>query len=444
MSKHDLSPFIEHRRRYLEQLEELDACAIVFSGSERIRNHDAEYRFRPDSDFYYLTGFREPDAALVLVPGRDGGSSVLFLRERVPEEELWTGRRLGVERAPEVLGVDEAHAIDGLFDELPRLLAGCPRIVGELGHDEARDRRLLDLANKLRRRARGGVRPPVEWIDPSSVLHELRLLKTEPELARMRRAAEISAEAHLAAMAAAGHGVGEHELDALLDYTFRRRGGTGAAYTNIVAGGENACILHYVSNDRPLADGELCLIDAGCEYDFYASDVTRTFPVGGRFLDARRELYEVVLEAQQAALAAVRPGATLDDVHAAATLRLCEGMVAVGLLRGDVAALHEQGAHRRYMMHGTSHWLGLDVHDRGQYQLDGKPRPLVPGMVLTVEPGLYVAADDEQAAARWRGIGIRIEDDVLVTAEGHENLTAAIPKAIDEVEAACAADPLHR
>jgi Xaa-Pro aminopeptidase len=440
---HDsVRPFAEHRRRFLELLRAEQAAAVVFTAPERIRNHDAEYRYRPDSDFYYLTGFREPGAALVLLPDRSEGEAVLFLRRRVPEEEVWTGLRLGVERAVETLGVDQARSFDSLWEELPQLLRGRGRVVYALGEDEDRDRRMIELTAKLRARARGPQRTPVEWIDPLENLHELRLRKSAPELERMRRAAAISAEAHGACMAAAAPGVNEAELDGLLEYTFRRRGGTGASYTNIVAGGANACILHYIANDQPLRPGSLCLIDAGAEFDYYASDVTRTFPVDGQFSAEQRALYEVVLTAQREAVQSVAPGTTMDAVHDVATRLQCQGLLDLGLLRGSLSEVLETGSYRRFTIHRTSHWLGLDVHDRGRAHLDGLPRRFEPGMVLTVEPGLYVPPDAAEVDERWRGIGIRIEDDVLVTAQGHQNLTAATPKEIDAVEAACGAESL--
>jgi Xaa-Pro aminopeptidase len=437
--------FAEHRQRFLAKLAAENAAAVIPTGAPRIRNHDSEYRFRPHSDFYYLTGFREPDAVLVLVPHHPEAKSVLFLNERDREAETWTGRRLGVAAAPETLGVERAHPRGELWRHLAELLPGHERIVYGFGEDAGLDRELLEAVTALQRRARTSRPVPRQWIEPALWLHEMRLVKDEHELACMRAAARVSAEAHRAVMRAARPGVNERELDALLDYTFRRLGGTGAAYGNIVAGGANACILHYHENDRALVRGELCLVDAGCEWDFYASDVTRTFPVGGRFSNEQRVLYELVLAAEERALGCVRPGATQEDVHTAALEVLVDGLLAHGLLSGTRAQALEEKTYRRFFMHKTGHWLGLDVHDCGLYVVDGKPRPLEPGMVTTVEPGLYVAADDETVEPRWRGIGIRIEDDCLVTHEGHEVLTRDVPKAPDEVEALCggAREPAH-
>jgi Xaa-Pro aminopeptidase len=431
--------FREHRERFLERLASEGAAAVVPTGAPRIRNHDSEYRFRPHSDFYYLTGFREPDAVLVLVPDHAEARAVLFLNEKDREAETWTGRRLGVADAPRVLGVERAYPLGELWRRLPELLPGHGKIVHALGQDAAFDRELIAAVGAARGKGRAARALPREWVEPALLLHELRLRKDEAELERMRAAARVTAEAHRAVMRAARPGVNEAELDALLEYTFRRRGGTGAAYGNIVAGGANACILHYRENDRELAKGELCLVDAGCEWDFYASDVTRTFPVGGRFSPEQRALYELVLRAQEAAIARVRPGATQDEVHASAVEVLVDGLLELGLLPGTRAAALEQHAYRRFYMHRTGHWLGLDVHDCGLYALDGRPRPFEPGMVTTVEPGLYVAPDDESVEPRWRGIGIRIEDDLLVTPEGHEVLTREIPKAPEELESLCGA-----
>jgi Xaa-Pro aminopeptidase len=438
----DLSLYRDNRARFVERLSASGAAAVIATARPKLRNADSEYPFRPDSDFWYLTGFAEPESTLVLLPpaaGRDRPQSVLFLRDSRREEEVWTGRRLGVAAAPEALGVDRAYPAGELWQRLPELLEGCERVVYRTGLDEARDRNLLSALEGLRSRTRSTLPRVAALLDPAPLLGEARLFKSAGELERMRRAAAISAEAHRAAMAAARPGLREYELDALLSYRFRSRGASGEAYPNIVAAGANACVLHYRAADAELRAGELVLIDAGCEFEHYASDVTRTFPVSGRFSAEQRALYEVVLGAQAASIAAVRPGATLDALHALAVERLVEGLVELGLLRGEVRTLIAEQDYRRFYMHRTSHWLGLDVHDCGAYSVDGEPRRLEPGMVLTVEPGLYVALDDETVEARWRGIGIRIEDDVLVVEGGGEVLTADVPKSVADVEAACAA-----
>lgn len=427
----------QHRQSFLEVLAREGAAAVVASGAPRVRNHDSEHRFRPASDFWYLTGFDEPEAVLVLAPRADARAT-LFLRPKDREQEVWSGRRLGVEGAVERLGVDEAFPIDELAKRLPGLLAGHESVVYRLGEDEERDAQLLAAQRACqRRRSREGARAPLAWVDPSRWLHELRLVKSAAELEVMRRAAAVSVEAHRLAMRAAAPGRNECEVDALLGYTFRRHGCTGAAYESIVAGGANACILHYTRNDQPLCAGELLLVDAGAERDYYASDVTRTFPVDGRFTPEQRALYEVVLDAQRQAILAVRPGARFVDPHRVATRRLAAGLLELGLLQGSLDEVCESEAHVRFTIHRTSHWLGLDVHDCGAYFAEGASRRLEPGMVLTVEPGLYVAPDDTTVEPRWRGIGIRIEDDVAVTADGREVLTAALPTEADEVEAVC-------
>lgn len=436
------SPYVAHRRALMERLAGSGAAAVVFTATTKIRNHDCEYRFRPDSDFWYLTGFAEPEAALLLLPDLEGKGdhrSVLFLRERDPEREIWDGRRLGVERAPETLEVEEARPIEDLWDDLSVDLKGYERILYRTGQDPERDRQMLGTVEGLRRRARGSIRPPVELLDHAPFVHEQRLLKSAAELERMRKAAAITTEAHMAAMATATPGMNEREIDALLDYTFRRRGSTGAAYGNIVAGGANACVLHYVENDAVLGAEDLLLIDAGAEYEYYASDVTRTFPVSGTFSEPQRQLYEVVLAAQEAAIQHVRPGVTFESIHGVALQRLVEGLVELGLCSGTTEGVISSGDYRRFFMHQTSHWLGLDVHDCGFYSSEGASRSLEPGMVLTVEPGLYVDPEEDGVEERWLGIGIRIEDDVLVTGEGHEVLTAGAPKSVEAVEAACKA-----
>ena len=428
-------PFAKHRESLLTSLAASDAAGVYFSGVEKLRNGDSTFRFRPESDFYYLTGCREPEACLVLLPHGEK-RSVLFLREKDREQEIWTGRRVGVEAAPATFGVDLAFAFDELAERLPRKLVGHSGIEYALGVDGDRDHAMTECANKAVRLGRAGGLVPEHWFHPRTHVHEARLRKSADEIAIMRRAADVSAEAHRAAMAEAEPGKNEGELDAVLDFTFKRRGGTGSAYTNIVAGGANACILHYVENDRELRAGELCLVDAGCEHGYYASDVTRTFPVDGRFTPEQRALYEVVLTAQLSAIDEAKPGAAFDSVHDVALRRLVEGLVELGLLKGSVDEALEKGTYREFYMHRTSHWLGLDVHDAGAYAKNGKSRALEPGMVLTVEPGLYVAPDADVERC-WRGIGIRIEDDVLVTATGNDVLSKNAPKSIDDVEDAC-------
>ena len=431
--------YTEHRLRFLDRLSEEQACALLFTSPTRVRNHDCDFRYRPDSDFWYLTGFSEEEACLVLLPGEDRSQhkSILFLRPRDPLMETWNGRRLGIERAPEALGVDEAYDIKELWTELPKILSDWERIVYRTGQDADTDRKPIDLVTSLRNKARGGVEPPVELLDTAPLLHELRLFKSEDELKEMRRAALITTEAHIECMRQTEPGMNECEVDALIDYTFRRRGGTGAAYTNIVAGGANACILHYVENNQPLADGALLLIDAGSESNYYASDVTRTFPVNGKFSEEQRAVYEVVLAAQKAAIEGLAPGVPFDWMHRRSLEGIVDGLLELGLLEGTRESVIEDKSYMRFYMHKAGHWLGLDVHDCGAYFLDGASRVLEPGMVLTVEPGIYIADDDETVEERWRGIGVRIEDDILITESGWENLTADIPKEVDEVEAAC-------
>ncbi|MEO1699175.1 MAG: aminopeptidase P N-terminal domain-containing protein [Planctomycetota bacterium] len=428
------------RAAFLAQLKELGAAAVIPTATHKIRNDDSHYAFRPTSDFWYLTGFDEPDACLVLLPAEDRGRparSILFLRERDKEREIWDGRRLGVERAPKTLGIDEARDVGKLWSDLPTLLAGIERIVWRLGDDAERDRRMTETFSLLRARARGPVAPPVALVDPGPTLHELRVRKSAAELEHMRRAAQLTADAHRDLMAFVEPGRNERETQAFLDHRYRSEGSTGAAYGHICAGGANACILHYVENDMELIDGDLILVDSGAEWNYYAGDVTRTFPVNGRFTDDQRALYRVVLDAELAAIAAVKPGATFDEVHTAALHVIVDGLIQLGILDGERDALIADGAHRRFFMHKTSHYLGLDVHDQGSYFTGGRPRPLEPGMVLTVEPGIYVDPEDEEVEARWRGIGIRIEDDVLVTEDGHEVLTGSAPKEPEEVEEAC-------
>ncbi|RIL04416.1 MAG: Xaa-Pro aminopeptidase [Proteobacteria bacterium] len=427
--------FAARRRRFLDAMEP-GSVALLLGARLATRSNDTHFPFRQDSDFHYLTGFDHPNAAAVL--RKDGGPAyTLFVEARDPDAETWTGYRPGVEGALADYGADEAFPHSELLGKLPGLLERSRRVHHVLGRDARVDAKLVELADLARMRSRAGIAAPEAIVDPRALLHEMRLYKDADELDVMRRAAEVTREAHEAAARMAREGVYEYELAAALDFTFRRRGGAGPAYESIVGGGANATVLHYVANDQPLRDGTLVLIDAGAEYAGYASDVTRCYPVGGRFTGAAREVYEVVLAAQEAALEVSRPGNTLDDVHEAALRTLVEGMVALGLLTGSADEAIQSGSYKTFYMHRTSHWLGLDVHDAGVYAIDGKPRPLEPGMVFTVEPGLYVPLREEKAPAHLRGIGVRIEDDVAVTDDGHENLTASIPKRVDDVEAWC-------
>ncbi len=431
-----------HREHFLEVLNELEAAAVIPTATLKTRNHDCTYAFRPDSDFWYLTGFEEPASVLVLLPKgsgeEDSPRTVLYLRELDPAKEIWTGRRLGVERAREVLGVDEARNISELWTDLPELLKGYRSILAATGQEEERDRKLIALLDRLRGMARGGIVAPAELIDPAPYLHELRLHKSADEVAEIKRAAEVTRRAHIAAMETAKPGLNECEISALINYEIERAGSTGNAYESIVAGGDNAVILHYIENNAELKDGELLLIDAGAEWNYYASDVTRTFPINGRFTDAQRAIYELVLAAEVKAIEHIRPGLNFSSIHDVAVKVLAEGLVKLGLLEGPVEKVIEEETYARFYTHKTGHWMGLDVHDRGAYSSEGKSRLLEPGMITTVEPGLYIASDDETVDECWRGIGVRIEDDVLVTETGHEILTPGIPKSVEEVEAACA------
>ncbi|MAE94998.1 MAG: Xaa-Pro aminopeptidase [Deltaproteobacteria bacterium] len=410
------------------------AIALIQGARLVTRSNDTNFPFRQDSDFHYLTGFDHPHATALL--RTDGGPAyTLFVEARDPEMETWNGFRPGVERALADYEADEAHPNTELLDKLPELLRDAKQIHHTLGRDRALDERMLDTLEEMRLRSRRGQNPASQFVDPRAVLHEMRLCKEPGEVAIMERAAAITHEAHREAARLAHGGHNEYELEAVLDYTFRRRGAAGPAYASIVGGGANATILHYVQNDQPLVDGELLLIDAACELEGYASDVTRTYPIGGSFEGVRRDIYEAVLAAQKASLETAKPGTTLEEIHKASVRVLCEAMVELKLLEGPASARMQDEGFRRYYMHGTSHWLGLDVHDVGLYTVDGKARSLEPGMAFTIEPGLYIPADDEQAPEGLRGIGVRIEDDVVLTEEGHLNLTAAIPKEAADVEA---------
>jgi Xaa-Pro aminopeptidase len=420
-------------RRHALQLRMGKGVALIPTAPARLRNRDSEYRYRFDSYFYYLSGFQEPEAVLVLLAG-DQPKSLLFCRKRDPARELWDGVRSGPEGAKAALGVDETFAIETLDEQMPGLLANQAVLHYAPGADTAWDARVMGWLNQVRSQARAGVTAPAEIRDLRSLLDEMRLVKDDSELALMRRAAAISAAAHERAMRATRPGRSEYEIEAELLYEFRRRGSQYPAYTPIVAAGPNACILHYRENSARVADGDLLLIDAGCELDGYASDLTRTIPVNGRFSGPQREIYELVLAAQTAAIAAVKPGNRWDEPHNAAVSTLARGFVDLGLCTGPVEKVIETEDYKRFFMHRTGHWLGLDVHDTGEYKSGGEWRRLEPGMTLTVEPGCYVRPGDGVPEPFWN-IGVRIEDDVVVTTAGCEVLTAAAPKAVREIEA---------
>jgi Xaa-Pro aminopeptidase len=408
---------------------------------QTMRNWDVEHPYRADSDLFWLTGFEEPEAVAVLSASGDRPFT-LFVRPRDAEKEVWNGRRAGVDGARDSFGADEALPIDKLGEGLLRLLGNSKVLWCRLGgFDGSFDTRICQTLSQLRQRARAGIDAPSRIEDPAQLLHELRLRKDRHELEALRRAVELTRRGHLAAMRAGRPGAHESDLQGLLEREYRRDQGRGPGYYPIVAAGVNATVLHYVENRARIGEGELVLIDSGAEVELYTADVTRTFPASGRFTEVQRRAYQIVLEAADAVIAHARPGATIDGLHQLAVERLTAGMLELGLLTGTVEENVKDQHFRRYYMHRTSHWLGLDVHDAGRYRIaEAEPtsRPLEPGMVFTVEPGLYVAHDDERAPAALRGLGIRIEDDVLVTAQGCEVLTAAIPRTVAEVEAACA------
>ena len=434
-------PRSTRRALYLDALsttgEKSKAASLVFGGPHAARNADSEYRYRPHSDLYYLTGWEDPEVAALFLPDSDH-PFVLFVQPKDRERETWTGRREGVEGARERYGADLAFPYSELAKRLPLLLAGYDTLHYAYGDQPEHDRLVFGAVNNARAALRNGLCLPWKIEHSRVLLGELRLHKDEAELSLLRRAAGITAEAHIAAMRTGVPGAFEYEVEAAIDHTFRRRGGTGAGYTTIVGGGANACILHYIQNRDVLAPGSLCLVDAGAEVDFYTADVTRTWPVSGKFTTPQRDVYSLVLGAQQAAIGCATAGRPYRDMHDAAVRVLTEGMVELGLLDGDVDELIVEERYRKYYMHGTGHWLGLDVHDPGAYHVGLYSRALAAGQVLTVEPGLYIPPDDDEAPEALRGIGVRIEDDLLITAGLPEVLTSACPKTIAEVEAACA------
>ena len=425
--------FARRRRDLMAQMEP-DSIAIVPAAVEKLRNRDVEFPFRQDSDFYYLTGFPEPDAVLVLLPGRAHGEVVVFCRERDPTMELWNGYRAGPEGVCAKYGADDAFPINDMDDILPGLIEGRERVYYAMGRNAEFDRRVMQWINVIRSKVRAGAHPPGEFLDLDHLLHDLRLFKSAGELRVMKEAGQISARAHCRAMTFCQPGMYEYQLEAEILHEFGRSGSRFPAYGSIVGAGPNGCILHYRENDAVIRDGDLVLIDAGCELEHYASDITRTFPANGKFSKEQQALYEVTLAAQAAAIAVTKAGAHWNAPHDAAVKTIAQGLKDLGLLEGELTEIIETETYKRFYMHRTGHWLGMDVHDVGDYKVGGDWRVLEPNMVMTVEPGIYVSPHDSDVARKWRGIGIRIEDDVVVTRKGCDVLTNDVPKSVRDIE----------
>lgn len=432
------SEYARRRKALMAQMEP-NSIAILPAAPVYIRNRDVEHVYRQDSDFQYLTGFPEPEAVMALIPGREHGEYVLFCRERDPERELWDGLRAGQDGAISQFGADDAFPIGDIDDILPGLIEGRERVYYAIGSNQEFDHRLMEWVNHIRAKARQGAMPPNEFVALNHLLHDMRLYKSAAEVKVMKEAAEISARAHIRAMQASRAGLFEYHLEAELDYEFRKGGAKMPAYGSIVAAGRNACILHYRENDAALKDGDLVLIDAGCEIDCYASDITRTFPVSGKFSPEQKAIYELVLKANEEAFKFIAPGRHWNEAHEATVRVITVGLVDLGLLEGDVDELIASEAYKPFYMHRAGHWLGMDVHDVGDYKVGGQWRVLEVGMAMTVEPGIYIAPDNDKVAKKWRGIGVRIEDDVVVTKKGCEILTNGVPKTVAEIEALMAA-----
>ncbi len=432
----------QRRRRFMEMMGP-GSAALIVSHPEMIRNNDTLHEYRPNSDLIYLSGFEEPETALLILPGKAETPFVMYVRPRDRDKEIWTGRRAGVDGAVERYGASVAHPIGDLESTLPKYLEGVESLYMNLGQDPDRDRLGLEALNRTRRSSRTGTKGPVRLIDSASILHEMRLRKEPDEIEALARAAEISAAGHRAAMEVVRPGMYEYEIQAVVEYQFRRAGSRRFGFPSIVASGPNATILHYEENSRRLEAGDLLLLDAGTEWGYMSGDITRTFPVSGRFSEPQRRVYEIVLDAQKQAIEAAQPGAPFLAPHDAAVRRLAQGMIELGLLRGELEDVIREERFKRYYMHKTSHWLGMDVHDVGRYADGDSARALEPGMVLTIEPGLYVAEDDSEAPPEFRGIGVRIEDDVLITDRGNRTLTGGVPKEVAEIEAICGKLPLE-
>ncbi len=426
--------FLNFQRRRQELMHLMgDGIAILPSAPHQSRNGDVLFQYRPDSDFYYLTHFPEPEALMVLAPGRPEGEYILFCRRKDQLKEIWDGRRAGIEGAISMYGADQAFAIEEIEKTLPKLMENRDKVYTIMGRYPEFDSEIIHAVTQVRNNQRSGAQAPGEIVDLGHVLHEMRLIKKKDEIKLMRQAATISAAAHIRAMSETRPGRFEYQVQAELECEFRLGGSEWPAYPSIVAGGENACILHYTENNCVLNDGDLLLIDAGAEFDCYAADITRTFPVNGKFSAAQQALYEVVLASQKAAIDAVKPDQPMIDYHNAAVEVLTDGLIDLDILSGERNELIETNAFSPYYMHRTGHWLGMDVHDVGDYKIEDEWRLLEPGMVLTVEPGLYISPS-ENVDEKWHNIGIRIEDDILVTRNGNENLTSKAPKEIGDIE----------
>ncbi len=428
------SEFAERRKQLLKQIGK-GSVAILTAAPSYLRNGDVEYPYRQDSYFFYLTGFIEPEAIAVFIPERQQGEYVLFSRPRDPLHEIWHGHRAGQDGARRAFGADEAFEIEAFDQHLPDLLRGCNQLYSRVGHDSDWDARLMQGVNQLRTEIRQGEFAPEKFITIDPLLAEMRLHKSPAEIRMMREAAKISAKAHRRAMLACKPGLYEYQLEAELTHEFIANGARSVAYPSIVGGGANACTLHYTDNNAELHADTLVLIDAGCEYDHYASDITRTFPVTGRFTEPQKAIYNLVLAAQLATIECVKPGTLWSHLQETAIRVITEGLINLGILHGDLNALIEARACSAFYMHGIGHWLGLDVHDVGTYKIGNQWRPLEPGFVLTVEPGIYIPANTQSVDKKWWNIGVRIEDDVLVTEHGHEILSADVPKTVAFIEA---------
>ena len=423
------------RRKELMSLMHSNSIAIISAAPEKVRSRDTHYPYKQNVNLSYLCGFPEPESVLVLIPGRAQGEMVLFCRDKDPLRETWDGYREGPEGAVSNFGADDAFPIADIDDILPNLIEGKDRLYYAIGKDPEFDRHLMDWVNHVRNQRGNGALPPGEFVDLDHFINEMRLFKTAGELKIMRKAAEISVSAHSRAMKASKPGLFEYQLQAEIEHEFAVHGSAGAAYTSIVGGGKNGCILHYIENRDALKDGDLVLIDAGCEYQNYAADITRTFPVNGKFSDEQAAIYDIVLQAQTDAIAVIGPGIEYNKTNEATVLAITQGLVDLGILHGDVDELIASEAHREFYMHGAGHWLGMDVHDVGDYKIDGQWRVYEPGMVVTIEPGIYIAPGNPNVDKKWHGIAVRIEDDIVVTKSGNENITAGVPKMRDQIEA---------